>query len=153
MKDTETIARIRGVASQMASFDFFYGLVLGEMLLRHSDNLSRTIQKQHISAAEGQAVAEMTTSTLSKMRNDQTFALFWEKVTSMASEREVDDPSLPRQRKRPKRYEEGALAEFDSTPQDMYRKVCILKHLLRLCKPSMIALISQAIEYITAWKV
>ena len=35
VKDTETIARIRGVAAQMTSFEFFYGLVLGEMLLRH----------------------------------------------------------------------------------------------------------------------
>ncbi len=44
VKDTETIARIRGVATQMTSFDFFFGLVLGEMLLRHTDILSRAFQ-------------------------------------------------------------------------------------------------------------
>ena len=57
--DTETIARIRGVASQMLSFDFFFGLVLGELLLRHADNLSKTLQK-NCSASEGQRVAAMT---------------------------------------------------------------------------------------------
>ena len=97
VKDTETIARIRGVAAQMASFDFFYGLVLGEMLLRHTDNLNRTIQKEHISAAEGQSVAGMTTSTLSSLRNDEHFDLFWEKVKGMAVESGVDEPKLPRQ--------------------------------------------------------
>ena len=80
VKDTETIARIRGVVAQMASFDFFYGLVLAEMLLRLTDNLSRTIQKEHISAAEGQSVAGMTTSTPSSLRNIEHFDLFWEKV-------------------------------------------------------------------------
>ena len=57
--DTETIARIRGVASQMLSFDFFFGLVLGELLLCHADNLSKTLQK-NCSASEGQRVAAMT---------------------------------------------------------------------------------------------
>ena len=54
VKDTETIARIRGAEAQMVSFEFFYGLVLGEMLLRHTDNLSRTIQKEHTSACKTQ---------------------------------------------------------------------------------------------------
>ena len=65
IRDTETIARIRGVASQMSTFDFFFGLVLnfGEILLRHTDNLSRTLQKP-CSASEGQIIADMTKRTL-----------------------------------------------------------------------------------------
>ena len=63
IRDTETIARIRGVASQMKSFNYFFGLVLGEILLRHTDNLSRTLQK-NISASEGQLVVNMTQRTL-----------------------------------------------------------------------------------------
>ena len=81
----------------MSSFDFLYGLVLGKMLLRHTDNLSRTIQKEHISAAEGQAVAGMTVSTLSSMRNDEHFDMLREKVKAMAMESGVDEPKLPRQ--------------------------------------------------------
>ena len=78
--DTETIARIRGAAAQMASFEFFVGLILGEMLLRHTDKLSRTLQHDHVSAAEGQAIATMTTATLASLRNDEHFDLVWEKV-------------------------------------------------------------------------
>ena len=38
-KDTETKARIQGVASQMCTFKFLFGLMLAEMVLKHSDNL------------------------------------------------------------------------------------------------------------------
>ena len=50
VKDTETIARIRGAEAQMVSFELFYGLVLGEMLLRHTDNPSKRSTHQQLKA-------------------------------------------------------------------------------------------------------
>ena len=47
----------------MKSFEFFFGLVL-EFILKHSDNLSMTLQTRHMSAVEGQKIAEMTVCTL-----------------------------------------------------------------------------------------
>ena len=44
VKDSEMRSRIIGVSTTMKSFNFFFGLVLGELILRHSDNLSRTLQ-------------------------------------------------------------------------------------------------------------
>ncbi len=44
-RDTETISRIRGIEAHMKTFEFFFGLVLGELLLRHTDNLSRICRK------------------------------------------------------------------------------------------------------------
>ena len=44
----------------MMKFDFFFGAMLGQTVLSHSDNLSRTLQKGDISASEGQDTAEMT---------------------------------------------------------------------------------------------
>ena len=70
---TDMIARIRSLAAQMSLFDFFYGLVLGELLLRHSDDLSRALQHSSISAAEGQVIASMTVTTL---RADDSFDPF-----------------------------------------------------------------------------
>ncbi len=57
-------ARIRGVAAVMESFEYFFAISLAELLLRHSDNLSKTLQSSSISAAEGQKIAEMTVVTL-----------------------------------------------------------------------------------------
>ena len=91
------------------------------MFLRHTDNLSRTLQKEHTSAAEGQSVAAMTTTTLESIRNDECFDCFWQKFTVMGLERDVDEPRLPLPRKRPRRYEEGnAPAKFDLSAKDMY---------------------------------
>ena len=64
MKDTESQARILGVSAQMQTFQFVYGVVLGELILRHCDNRSRTLQKESISAAQGQEVADLTVKTL-----------------------------------------------------------------------------------------
>ena len=75
-KDTERRARIIGVSSQMNTFSFFFGVMLGQLLFSHSDNLSRTLQKRDISAAGAQGVASMTLKTLEKIRNDADFHLF-----------------------------------------------------------------------------
>ena len=76
VKDAEMKSRIVGVASEMKSFDFFFGVMLGEMLLRHSDNLSKALQASHMSAAEGQVVASMTVKTLETLTVENLFSLF-----------------------------------------------------------------------------
>ena len=39
-KDTETKAHIHGVSALMKTFKYRFGNMLGEMILRHTDNLS-----------------------------------------------------------------------------------------------------------------
>ena len=49
--DSENRARITGVKAQMEKFEFLFGLCLGECILRHTDNLSKTLQSPSLSAA------------------------------------------------------------------------------------------------------
>ena len=42
-RDTDSKARIHRASSQMQTFDYFFDVLLGELVLRHSDNLSRTL--------------------------------------------------------------------------------------------------------------
>ncbi len=66
LHDTEMKARIRVVQVNMPTFDFVYGCCLGILLLKQTDNLSRTLQDSKISAAEGNVIAQdfiMTKST------------------------------------------------------------------------------------------
>ena len=51
-KDTETKARIIGVQTQMNKFNYFFGVKLAILLLRHSDNLSATLQSPKLSASQ-----------------------------------------------------------------------------------------------------
>ena len=76
VKGTEMRSRIQGVSSCMRSFNFFFGVSLGKLLLRHTDNLSKTLQASSISAAEGQKIADMTVRTLQSIRPDENFYSF-----------------------------------------------------------------------------
>ena len=71
-------ARIGGVSDRMMKFDFFFGVMLGQTVLSHSDNLSRTLQKGDISASEGQNIAKMTVRCLKTFLNDNKFAFYLE---------------------------------------------------------------------------
>jgi len=87
VKQTETVSRIQGVASQMKMFKFFFGLVFG---MRHADNLSRTLQKL-MSASEGWLIADMIKQKLRGMRSDENFGLYLEKVKIMINDTDVDE--------------------------------------------------------------
>ena len=58
VKETDMRSRIIGVQMCMRSFDFLFGAMLGELLLRHTDNLSKALQSPGISAADGQVVQQ-----------------------------------------------------------------------------------------------
>ena len=123
VKEVDARARVNGVCAQMRYFDFLFGVALGELLLMHSDNLSKTLQHKHLSAAEGQASADLSVKTLKKIRDDKSFDLFWAKVSVLVHKFDVHDPSLPRKHKCPRRYEEGnAEAEFSLSVKDYYRR-------------------------------
>ena len=124
VKEAEMRSRIQGVSTCMKTFEFFWGVALGELLLNHTDNLSKTLQHTSMSAAEGQKIAKMTVCTLQSIRSDPNFELFWQKVTKLAAELDVDEPALPRQRKRPRRYEDGTgEAHFSENVKDFFRRI------------------------------
>lgn len=123
--DTGVKSRLIGVSAQMKTFNFLFGILLGELILKYSDNLSRTLQNVNISAAEGQEVAALTLSTLRSIRSDEMFDLFWEKTQRLreANGVDVDPPVLPRRRKAPKRLEVGCgEPSHPQSPKDLYRR-------------------------------
>ena len=120
-RDTETKARINGVQAQMRDFNFYFGIVLGELILRHTDMLNQTLQKKTMSAAEGQEVARMTISTLESLRDDASFPAFWEKVNAPLDRFDIQEPTLPRKCRAPSRIEEGlAPPEISSSVEDHF---------------------------------
>ena len=86
----------------MKTFEYYFGISLGELVLRHSDNLSRTLQHKSLSAAEGQHVAAMVVKTIESMRSEEAYKLFWDKVLLSIEALDVQQPQLPLRRKVPK---------------------------------------------------
>ena len=124
VQDTETKSRIRGVAVQIETFDYFFGNLLGTLILKHADNLSSTLQHECMSAAEGQQVAKMTVATLKSIRNDESYDNFWKSITEKAKHLDVGEPNLPRRRKIPKRYDDGSHSgDFHDTPFSFFKQM------------------------------
>ena len=128
LKTVPTLTSIRGVDVYMKTFDYIYGAHLGELILSHSDNLSKTLQNPKLSAVQGQDCAHKTVITLERIRNEESWNLLWDVVVAKATKLGADDPKLPSRRNTPKTmmndyfgYGEGE-ATHPETPQDMYRK-------------------------------
>jgi hypothetical protein len=64
----------------MKKFDFLFGVFLGSLILRHSDNLSISLQVKTLSAAEGQHIAKLSIAVLKKLRSDEQFTAFYQRV-------------------------------------------------------------------------
>ena len=75
--DSEVKVRIIGVQNQMYGFHFFYGLNLSQRLFALSNNLSKTLQKESMSALSGIHLAELTVQTYQKMRSVEEGELFF----------------------------------------------------------------------------
>ena len=93
------------------------------MLLHHTDNSNKALQRKIILAAEGQEVGKMVIATLVTLRTEKLYSLFW-KVELMASSVTVGEPKLPCRRKLPSRYEDGMGSyEFHDSPVLHYRQL------------------------------
>ena len=120
-------ARIRGVDVNMRTFDYIFGAYLGELILGHSDNLSKTLQNPDLSAVDGHRTATATVNNLRNIRSEGGFNMFWDKILIHANRLDVDKPKLPRRKAPPKSlesysgYGKGSEAVHDS-PKDLYRK-------------------------------
>ena len=106
----------------MKTFSYFFGLNLGQHLFAHTDNLSKSLQSPGLSATAGQNLARLTISTLRSIRDDQLFQLLYENILLKAQQHpSVGEPTLPRKRRPPTRYETGSSEHtYPDTAQDHY---------------------------------
>ena len=120
--DSETRTRITGKAFKMSTFAYLFGVLLGECVQKHSDNLSKTLQSPTLTAAEAHTIANLTCQTIERIRTGACFDLFWEKALSLQSSLGIDEPELLRRRKRPRRYDPGfSEGDFQESPKDYFK--------------------------------
>ena len=91
----------------MSQYNLLFGFKLCERILKITDNLNRTLQKQSLSAVQAQTIADLTVKTLKGMRTDEAFDLFFKLVQQLSDKTNTAEPSLPRKRKAPKHFEVG----------------------------------------------
>ena len=116
----------------MKSFDFFLGLTLCHRLYAHTDNLSRTLQTQKMSACNSKRNVELTISVLEKMRCDGSFNQFYDATQMKAKSHHFSkDPIVPLKRKAPNYsilqfidgYSSETPAHHPDTSRERYRAI------------------------------
>ena len=53
--DSEIRARVIRLEAPMLTFNFLFGVSLGSLILRHSDNLNKSLQHEHVSCRGSRA--------------------------------------------------------------------------------------------------
>ena len=95
-----------------------------EVLLRHTDNLSKSLQKKSLSAAEGQRLASLTLDVLKTLRDEDNFKSFYAHIVQDQVRFQIDGPTLPRKRRAPQQLLIGTTSgDFHTDPEDRYRQI------------------------------
>ena len=128
---TEVKSRIVGVKKQMRKFDFFFGLNIGQRLYSHTNNISKTLQAETVSACTSKRTAELVVCVLEGLRNEDSFKSVFQISTDNARTIDfIEQPGLSRKRKAAQylilHYVDGnqstAQAHHPPTAEDLYRE-------------------------------
>ena len=121
-------ARVSGVEKQMKSFDFFFGLSMGYRLFSHTDNLSRSLQAEKLSACSSKRIANLVVSVLEGMRNEESFNNLYDAILLKAKKHSfISEPITKRKRKNPQ-YSVVTLLDGTSSTEPAYHPITARDH-------------------------
>ena len=111
----------------MNKFNYFFGVKLAILLLRHSNNPSASLQSPKLSASKAQSIARESIIALEKLRDDNSFLVFWKDVLTESKQSDIDEPALGRNRKASPRIENdhshSSIGFFHEKVDDFARKI------------------------------
>eukprot|EP00731_Ephydatia_muelleri_P036378 Em0244g3a len=126
-RDTESKALIHGVQAQMKKFSFLFGVYLAELVLRHTDNLSKALQCDTVSAAEAQDTAAMVMHTLQTLRNEEAFDLYGKRSLIVQKLLKLNSRnSLEKER-----YQAGSMMELGSMSITLNLKPIVIRSIMK----------------------
>ena len=116
----EYAAKASGLHARIELFDTYFGLKLAHLVFSAAEQFSTNLQAEDITIQEATRGAELLVSHLKTLRTEAQFNRFYEQVLA-ESLKLTDEPKLPRNRKIPKRYNQGEPSHQYLVPKDKYR--------------------------------
>ena len=104
----------------MEKYEAYFGLKLFHLVFGASEQLSATLQYKDINAQEISSAVNSALAFLERQQSDSVFDKFYDSVLEEAKFY-TEEPTLPRKRKLPKRYNDGAAEHQYDLARDMYR--------------------------------
>eukprot|EP00731_Ephydatia_muelleri_P036298 Em0232g1a len=97
-----------GIVTALEKFDTLFGLQLGHLLFGCAENTSKVLQAKDLLMREAMSAVNVTRAFYQRQRQDDAFNVFYDSVLKGDKELEISEPVLPRYRKAPQRYDDGA---------------------------------------------
>ena len=113
-------------------FELFFSLNIGHRLFSHTDNLSKTLQAEKMSACESKRNAVLVISVLESMRNEDSFNNLYDVIVEKSKTHDfIKDPVTKRKRNAPKYsllpfvegHKSNEPASHPATARDCYRGI------------------------------
>ena len=117
----EPAAKALGLRALMTKFAVFFGLKFSEMVFSATEQLSVTLQSHDINAQQATSAVTAVTQYFYRLRSDSSFNNFYGSVVEAAKEL-TDKPTLPRQKRIPRRHNDGAENHHYATPDEFFKQ-------------------------------
>ena len=105
----------------MDKFSTYFGLKLAHLVFGATEQVSITLQHKEINAQEAITAVKSVQLFLEQHRTVSAFNLFFDRVVEKAKQEGLQEPSLPRQRKIPRRFDDGSPNHIYSSTTEYFR--------------------------------
>ena len=110
-----------GYLNSIDKFSTYFGLELSNLVFSATEQLSITLQGTDTSLQQAVQAAKLAVHYMERQRNDAAYDSFYSYVLAK-SESLTDQPTLPRQRRLPKRIDSGSTAHQFDNPKVYFKK-------------------------------
>ena len=100
-------AKCAGFLNHLTAFETYFMMRCLEIIYQRLELTASALQSQKLNISGISEAIEALVCTLREKRTDETFETFWSDVTTDAKHLSIDDPVLPRARRRPVLYTDG----------------------------------------------
>ena len=112
-----------GYLQSMEKFSTLFGFRLAHTVFSAAEQVSYTLQKKAITIRDALSAVDAAKAYFKRIRSHKEFDLFFDATIRIAEQHCIGKPELPRNRRRPARYQEGSESHQFPTARDYYRHI------------------------------
>ena len=105
----------------MTKFSVFFGLKFSMVVFSATEQLSVTLQCHSINAQQAISAVNAAIQYFHRLRSDSSYDTFYKSVVEASTDL-TDKPALPRQKRIPRRHDQGAENHHFTTPDEYFRQ-------------------------------